>query len=160
MDKRGGITIFRLSVPKYFIGEHFGVSEKFFYGKFSCIGGGGPSRFCQNFFVSQDRNEKLCKRTLLFSGNFLVSKKFMDQRGGVSIFSVEKFLSRSAENIRRGTLRCITKIRVAKNFMHQKGRGYQVSSSETFCHTVPKNIQGTSESFVHRKFLCKRWGYH
>ena len=31
MDKRGGITIFRLSVPKYFIGEHFAGSEKFFY---------------------------------------------------------------------------------------------------------------------------------
>ena len=27
------------------------------------------------FFVSQDRKEKLCKGTLLFSGNFLVSKK-------------------------------------------------------------------------------------
>ena len=27
------------------------------------------------FFLSQDRNEKLCKGTLLFSGNFLVSKK-------------------------------------------------------------------------------------
>ena len=35
----------------------------------------GASRFCRNFFISQDRNEKLCKGTLLFSGNFLVSKK-------------------------------------------------------------------------------------
>ena len=26
---------FRLTVPKYFIGEHFGVSEKFFHRKFS-----------------------------------------------------------------------------------------------------------------------------
>ena len=34
----------------------------------------GASRFCRTF-VSQDRNEKLCKGTLLFSGNFLVSKK-------------------------------------------------------------------------------------
>ena len=91
MDKRGGITIFRLSVPKYFIGEHFGVSEKFFYRKFSCIGGGGPSRFCQNFFVSQDRNEKLCKRTLLFSGNFLVSKKIYGWEGAYHVFE-SKFL--------------------------------------------------------------------
>ena len=80
MDKRGGggITIFRRSfchtVPEYFIGEHFGVSEKFFYGKFSCIGGGGITVLTK-FFVSQDRTEKLCKGTLLFSGNFLVSKK-------------------------------------------------------------------------------------
>ena len=73
-----GITIFSrsfcLTVPKYFIREHFGVSEKFFYQKFSCIGG-GASRFYRNFFVSQDRNEKLCKSTFLFSGNFLVSKR-------------------------------------------------------------------------------------
>ena len=75
---RGGyITIFRrsfcLTVPKSFIGEHFGVSEKFCYRKFSCIEGGHHGFV--DFFVSQDRNEKLCKGTLLFSGNFLVSKK-------------------------------------------------------------------------------------
>ena len=43
LDKGGGITIFRrfcLTVLKYFIGEHFGASEKFFHRKFSCIGGG------------------------------------------------------------------------------------------------------------------------
>ena len=49
-------------------------SEKFFYRKFSCIGGGGITVLSE-LFVSQYRNEKLCKGTLLFSGNFLVSKK-------------------------------------------------------------------------------------
>ena len=88
----------------------------------------------------------------------------MDQSeggGGVSRFSVENFLSRSAENFRRGTHRCIRKFRVAKNFMHQKG-GYQVSSTETFCHTVPKNFArehlGVSESFVHRKIFMQKMG--
>ena len=57
----GGITIFRRS---------FCLRQ---FRKFSWIGG-GASRFYWNF-VSQDRNEKLCKATLLFSGNFLVSKK-------------------------------------------------------------------------------------
>ena len=68
---------FCLTVPKFFIGEHFGVSEKFFYRKFSCIRGGRGIPVLSKFFVSQDRNEKLCngKGTLLFSGNFLVSKK-------------------------------------------------------------------------------------
>ena len=64
---------FCFTVPKYFIGEHFGVSEKCFYRKFSCIGG-GASPFCRNF-LSQDRNEKLCWRTLLFCRKFLESKK-------------------------------------------------------------------------------------
>ena len=65
---------FSVTVPKYFIGEHFSVSEKFFYQKFSRIGGGDIT-VLSKFFVSQDRNEKLCKRTLLFSRKLLVSKK-------------------------------------------------------------------------------------
>ena len=32
---------------------------------------------------------------------FPVAKKFMDKRGGLSSFSVESFLSNSAENLRR-----------------------------------------------------------
>ena len=49
--------------------------------------------------------EKLRRGTLLCFIKFLVSKKFMDKRGreGVSRFSVENFLSHSAENFRRGT---------------------------------------------------------
>ena len=80
MDKRGGgIRIFRqsfcLTVLKNFIGENFGVSENFSYRKFSCIGGGAASQFYSKFFVSQDRNEKFCKRTILFNGKFLFSKQ-------------------------------------------------------------------------------------
>ena len=38
---------------------------------------------------------------------FLVSKKFMERRGGgVSRFFVKNFLSHSAEKFRRGTLLC------------------------------------------------------
>ena len=62
------------TVLKNFVGEHFGVSEKFCYRKFSCIGGGGIT-VLSKFFVSQDRNEKLCKGTLLFCRKFLRSKE-------------------------------------------------------------------------------------
>ena len=37
---------------------------------------------------------------------FPVTNKFMDEKGGVSKISVEKFLSQSAEYFRRGTLEC------------------------------------------------------
>ena len=67
--------MFCLTVPKNFIGEHFGVSENFCHRKFSCIRGGWGITVLSKFFVSQYRNEKLCKWTLLFSGNFLISKK-------------------------------------------------------------------------------------
>ena len=94
---RGSITIFRrsfcLTVPEYFIGEHFGVSEKFFYRKFSCIGGRRGITVLSKFFVSQDRNEKLCKGTLLFSGNFLVSKKKLEKRGLITFFSRNFYVS-------------------------------------------------------------------
>ena len=45
MHRGGGITVLSnfflcLAVPKNFVGEHFCVSEKFWYRKFSCIGGG------------------------------------------------------------------------------------------------------------------------
>ena len=89
MDKKGeGITLFLREVfvsLLYFIGEHFGVSEKFFYRKFSCIEGG--ITVLSKIFVSQDRNEKLCKGTLLFSGKLLVSKRNMDKTGHITIFS-------------------------------------------------------------------------
>ena len=80
MDKRGGgryhdfpSKSFCLTVPKYFIGEHFCVSEKIFLTKIFMHRRGGIT-VLPKFFVSQDRNEKLCKGTLLFSRKFLVSK--------------------------------------------------------------------------------------
>ena len=61
---------------------------------------GGGITVLSHLFVSQDRNEKLCEGTLLFSGNFLVSKKNLWIREGISRFSVEIFMSHSAENFR------------------------------------------------------------
>ena len=37
--------------------------------------GGGRITVLSELFVSQDRNEKVCTGTFLFSGNFLISKK-------------------------------------------------------------------------------------
>ena len=63
MDKRGGITIFRRSfcftVPKHFIGEHFSVSENFFYRKFSCIRGGGHLGFVEIFCLTGPKRKAL-----------------------------------------------------------------------------------------------------
>ena len=85
--------------------------RKILLSKISCIGGGRGITVSSNFFVSQDRNEKLCKGTFLFSGIFLVSKKIWI-RGGLSRFSVEIFMSHSAEKFHRGTLLCC----VSENF--------------------------------------------
>ena len=45
------------------------------------------------FFVSQDRNEKLCKGTLLFPEIFWYRKKFMDKRWHITIFSRNFYVS-------------------------------------------------------------------
>ena len=77
--------------------------------------------FVEIFFISQDRNEKLCKGTLLFSGNFLVSKKKLWIRGGLSQFLVEIFMSHSAENFREGIRLFLRKFLVSRSFMDEKG---------------------------------------
>ena len=146
MDKRGGGGVsrfsveFLLTVPKYFIGEHFGVSEKFFYRKFSFIGGGRGITVSSKFFVSQDRNEKLCKGTLLFFRKFSGNEKNLWIRGGLSRFSVEIFMSHSAEKFSRGTLQCVT------NFGYRKILCFRELChdfvSNFFCLTVPKNFIG------------------
>ena len=136
---------FCLTLPKYFIGEHFGVSENSFNRKFPCIGGGGIT-VLSNFFVSQDQNEKLCKGTLRFSRKFLVSKKILWIRRGISCFSFEILMSHSAEKFRKGILLFLRKFLVSKSFMDEKGGGYHVFPSKIFCLTVPKNSAGESFS--------------
>ena len=65
------------------------------------------SIFCRNFFVSQCRKYSQVNPSVLCFRKFPVAKTFMDKRGGgVSRFSVENFLSHSAEKFRRGILYC------------------------------------------------------
>ena len=107
MDKGGGVSRFPgekfLShCTKIFHWRTLWCFRKILYSKFSMHRRGGITVLLE-LFVSQDRNEKLCKGTFLFSGNFLVSKKIMDMRG-ISGLSVEIFMSESAENFRKGIL--------------------------------------------------------
>ena len=46
--------------------------------------------------------ENFRKEILLFLRKFLVSKSFMDEKGGITFFR-RKFLSHSAEKLRKGT---------------------------------------------------------
>ena len=43
---------------------------------------------------------------MLFSRKFLVSKKFLEKKGVIPGFPVDKFVSRSAEKKHRGTHSC------------------------------------------------------
>ena len=89
-------------------------------------------------------------------------KKLMDKRGrgGVSRFSVEKFLSHSAESFRRGGSFSVSLISVIeKNYVPE---GYVTIFdflSKFFCLTVPKVSVGEPFCAVfQKKFMDKRGG--
>ena len=82
----------------------------------------------------------LCFRKLL------VAKKFMEKKGegGASIFSVNYFLSQSAENLRRGNLVCLY-FRLSKKFMLQRVMSH---------FSVEKFLSHSTETFRRETLLC------
>ena len=108
------------------------------------------------FFLSQDPNEKLCKRTLLFSGNFFGIEKKLWVGGGLSQFSVEIFMSHSAEKFRKGIQLFLRNFLVSKSFMDEKA-GYHVFPSKNF-GLIAEKFRGhpfnVSEILEFRKILC------
>ena len=96
------LKTFCLTVPIKFVGEHFSVPEKIFYRKFSSIGFGHHG-FVE-FFCPTGPKRKVSWRNLSVFRIFLVSKKKLWIRGGLSRFSVEIFTSHIAENFREGIL--------------------------------------------------------
>ena len=103
LDKNsGGITIFRrtfcLTLPKYFIGEHFGVSEKFFYRKFSCIGGGRVITVLSNF-LCLTVPKTFVRESYCFWESFWFQKVLWMKRG-YHVFPSKIFWSHSAEKFR------------------------------------------------------------
>ena len=139
-DKRGGgyhdfpSKLFCLTVSKYFEDEPFCVSEKFCYRKKLGIRGGGYHDVPSNLFcltVSKHFVEETFR-------NFRVSKNFMPKRWK-SRFSIEKFLSRSTEKFRRGTLVCC----VSEYFQERKSlwiRGEKREGVSRFSVVIIKNV--------------------
>ena len=75
--------------------------------KFGLESAGGESRFFVEKIFAVKRpyiflRESFCAVFQKLSG----SKKFKDRRGGISGFTVEKFLSHSAKKFRRGNFLC------------------------------------------------------
>ena len=86
----------------------------------------------------------------------------MQKRRGESRLFVQNFLSHSTEKFRWGTLRCIRKFRVAKNFMHERGGGGGIKflRRKLLSHSSEKFRLGTlwcfrkfraSQNFKHKK---------
>ena len=123
MQKRGyhdfSFKIFCLTVPKNFVGEHFGVSKNFGYRKILCIREGGIT-FLRRKLLSHS-TKKIRWGTLRCFIKSRVLQNFMHKKG-ISLNSVEKFLSHSADKIRRKILLCFERILVSKIFKQRRGK--------------------------------------
>ena len=93
--------------------------------------------------------ENFRRGILLFLRNFLVSKSFMHEKGGITFFR-RKFFVSQCRKLLWASLQCLRKLGVSKNFMHN--RGYHKFPSKIFCLTVPKNFVGIPSIFQ------KIWG--
>ena len=115
---------------------------------------GGHHGIVENY-LSQ-RTENFVSAPFCVSETFWYGKNYggeiWEGEGRVSRFSVEIFLSNSAEIVRRGTLVCFEKLPISSIFMHRRGRsryltlcirrGYQEFLSKLSCLAVKKNFAG------------------
>ena len=165
--RRGGASRFSVqnffvSVPNHFIEEPFcvsevlsqyriiskrnpSVSEKFTYWKILCQRGEYHDFLLKICCLRVPK--KLRRGNLLCFAKFLVSKNFMDKRGGGGGGReyhdfMSKFLSHSTESVRRGTLLCLRKFHVSKNFMFKK-RISRFSIEKLLSHSTEKFRRGT-----------------
>ena len=86
---------------------------------------------------------KISVRESFFAALISGTEKVWIRSGGISIFSVENFLSHSAQIFRRGILYCCINFGYRQS-LDQKGGGYQGFTSKIFCLTVPKFSVGES----------------
>ena len=135
MHRRGASRFCRIFLShrtemESFVKEHFCLPENCWYRKNLWIRG-GISRFSVEIFMSHSA-EKFRKGILLFLRKNLVSKSYMDEKGGgVITFSRRKFLVSQHRENSWASLQCFRKFGVSKNFMHN--RGY---------HNFPSKISG------------------
>ena len=85
-------------------------------------------------------------------------------KAGISLNSVEKFLSHSADKLRRRTLLCFERILVSKFFKQKRGEASRFCRKIFYLRGPKKLRQGIILSFrkflVRKKILWIRGGYH
>ena len=84
------------------------------------------------------------------------TEKVWIRGGGASGFTVENFLSHSAENFRRAIPQCCNNFGYRKS-LDKKGGGHQDIPSKIFCLTVPKNFVGQSFTVAIKSGIEKIW---
>ena len=166
MHQRGGYhvspsKIFCHTVPKNFVGEHFGVSENFGYRKYICIREGGITFSVKNFLSHS--TEKFRCGTLRCFRKFRVSQNFMHQRGGYHVLR-QKLLVTQYRKISLWNTSVFQKISCIAKF-YASERGVSRFSVENFLsHSTEKFCWGTLRCIrkfrVSKIYMHQRGGYH
>ena len=149
------------TVPKNFVGEHFGVSENFVYQKILCISDvGGITLLRRKLCVTQYRKISLGNTSVYQKISGI--KKFQASERGYHVFPSKTLCHTVPKNF------VAEHFGVSENFVYQKilciseVGGYHVTPSKTLCHTVPKNFVGehfgVSENFGYQKISSIREG--
>ena len=116
---------------------------------------GGRHGFVGTFCLTGPKRKALYRNPSVFR-KFSGIEKHLWIRGGISRFSVEIFMSHSAENFREGILLFLRKFLVAKSFMDEKG--VSRFSVESFWSHSAEKFHGhrfnVSENLRYRKLLC------
>ena len=114
----------------FFIGEHFGLSEKFFYRNFPRIGG-GASWFCRIFLSHRTKTKSLVKEPFGFSEFFWYREKFMEKTGHITIFYRKFVVSQYPKNFVEESFCVPEKFRYRK--MLGTREGANTTLSRRFC---------------------------
>ena len=146
-----------------FRGHPFNVSDNLGYRKFLCIREGGGFTFLRRKHLSHSTKSFRWGTVRCFR-KIRVSQKFVHRRG-VSLKSVEKFLSHTADKI-VGEQFCVSKEFWNRKFSSKRGGSFKVLSKVSFISQDRKKLrQGTILRFTNflvvENFLWMRGGsYH
>ena len=162
--KRGGyhdfsFTMFCLTIPKNFVGQHFGSSENFGYRKNLCFREGvsrSPSKV-----VFHTVSKSFVGEHFGSSEDFGYRKILCFREGGIT-FSVKSFFHTVSKNF-VGEHFSVSEKLVYRKILCMRG-GYHSTLLKTFCLTVPIKFVGelflVSKEIWYRKFSCIGWGHH
>ena len=151
------------TVPEHFVEEPFCVSKCFRYPMTMCLVGENHDFLWKNFCLSVSKN--FAVEPFFVSQNVWYRKMLWITEGGLKGGSItifcQKFLSRGAEKIRRGTLLCFRRFRLSKILKPNKGIS-RVSTENFLFHSTEKLRREpfcVSKGFASRKLLCLKRKY-
>ena len=156
---------FSHTVPKDFVGEHFGVSENFGYRKILCIRDGGSIIFLRRkLCVTQYRKISLANTSVYQKISDIETFYASERERGDYVSPPKTFCHTVPKNLVGEHFGASGDFGYRKILCIRERRGITFLRRKLFCHTVAKNFVGeyfgVSGNIGYRKILCIREGGH